>query len=102
MMGEHTKGAWVAEPEYEYELATFVHSGGDPIADCAFGRGAEDESNARLIAAAPDLLAALENLVDFCEQVFVKPNECDDIIAARAAIHIAKHGAPSSTDEEAV
>lgn len=36
--------------------------------------------------AAPDLLIALENLVELCELVFTKPAECDDLDAARAAI----------------
>ena len=42
--------------------------------------------NARLITAAPDLLAMLINLVELCDDVLVKPAECDDLIAAKAAI----------------
>lgn len=33
-----------------------------------------------------EVLAALQNLVDFCEDVFVKPNENDDLAFARAAL----------------
>lgn len=37
-----------------------------------------------------DLFVALANLLDLCEDVFVKPNQCDDVIAARAAIAAAE------------
>lgn len=33
-----------------------------------------------------DVVVALENLLDFCELVFVKPDQNDDVIAARAAL----------------
>jgi hypothetical protein len=50
----------------------------------------EQEVNARLIAAAPDMLAALEALVEGVDRLLGKPEpyECDDgaLAAARAAI----------------
>jgi hypothetical protein len=50
----------------------------------------QDLANARLIAAAPDLLAALEALVEGVDRLLGKPEpyECDDgaLAAARAAI----------------
>jgi len=69
-MSEHTPGPWAAEkvnerkirqwsiraqgaaPVISYELATL--SGHDPV---------RDKANARLIAAAPELLAALQEIV---------------------------------------
>lgn len=60
----HTPGPWVREPEYEGDPATFVHAKGRAIADCHNGYGEEDEDNARLIAAAPELLAALKALAN--------------------------------------
>ena len=50
-MAKHTPGTVVEWPRGEYWLLT-----DDPIDD------AENEANARLIASAPELLAALENL----------------------------------------
>lgn len=42
--------------------------------------------NPHTFASAPELLAALENLADFCEQVFVKPRENQELQDALAAI----------------
>lgn len=53
---------------------------------------AEAATVAALLAAAPDMLAALVNLVDLCEHVFVKPFENDDLTAARTAIALAEAG----------
>lgn len=57
----HTPGKWNTDPDCEHE--TVVDEHGNLIADCAiFGleRGQEEnQANARLIAAAPDLLEAL-------------------------------------------
>ena len=61
---EHTKGVWVAVKSTESILDTVVDSNGDSI--CQLHNGAlnfkpdEIESNALLIAPAPDLLEALE------------------------------------------
>ena len=69
---------------------------------CDFSRD-EDRANARLIAAAPDLLAALETLVEHFEESHAPELEsdhqgdgphgctyCESIPAARAAIANAK------------
>tara|TARA_R100000458_G_C8275761_1_gene250919 strand:+ start:1661 stop:1846 length:186 start_codon:yes stop_codon:yes gene_type:complete len=58
--------------------------------ECNYARGdAEDIANARLIAAAPELLAALENLHDACERW----NQEDPVLkSAREAITKARGG----------
>jgi hypothetical protein len=51
----HTDGPWIVEADYGSPSKTLVYSaGGRNIADCMAGLPAEDEANARLIAAAPD------------------------------------------------
>lgn len=47
---------------------------------------AETEANARLIAAAPDLLAALISLAEFVEDVAIKPAELQELQEALRAI----------------
>jgi hypothetical protein len=61
----HTSGPWIERGAYVV--------GGNPqllIADCSCGRFGreEDDANARLIAAAPDLLAALKNALPLLER----------------------------------
>lgn len=64
-MGEHTPGPWVAE-------GTEVYAGADcefhAVADCSCNHTCrhadETRANARLIAAAPDLYAAIKNSDD--------------------------------------
>ena len=60
-----TKGPWKTDPECGNE--SVIDAGGFLIADCAiFGPKADparNRANARLIAAAPDLLAALYELL---------------------------------------
>ena len=60
-MKEHTPGPWVAS-------ACHVQKGGRSIAFASSGSGVscgpeEARANARLIASAPDMLAALESIV---------------------------------------
>jgi len=77
----HTEGPWWACPpdadsgnwevEDGYGHTATVYGDDDPAA-----------ANARLIAAAPDLLAALKRLVDYCDN----HSDYDSIGAACAAI----------------
>jgi len=92
-----TPGPWRVEKRY------FVESNTDPkdilgigtVADCrpyATDRHPEAEANARLVAAAPDLLAALAGLVERLERENGWVQTEDGLSAARAAIHKALHG----------
>lgn len=72
MIGKHTPGPWTVDTQWTHGNAGFVHAGeGSPRAGARVaivtGMGGptgpwwdEAEANARLIAAAPDLLAACE------------------------------------------
>ena len=71
-MAEHTPGPWEAV-ENGGRLATDVFAGDLQIADCDWPQGELDgvtlESNARLIAAAPSLLAALKEVLAHVEDM---------------------------------
>ena len=104
-MNMHTPGPWYlvrngAGNIVCAEAATLldINSGAwclDIVARTDWGRGREDEANARLIAAAPDLLMALQALVERYINVVDAPsgaqggwdaNTEEEIIAARVAI----------------
>jgi hypothetical protein len=81
----HTPGPWHADlpekihPRFVRDTAEVV------IAYC--DRGLEEaKANARLIAAAPELLASLRHAVEACEQEWIGDSEPAWMIAARAAI----------------
>mgnify|MGYP001617764458 CR=1 FL=1 len=64
MTAQHTPGPWTVEPEPDgWSVTTNVYF----LATVYFGhegpKDTEASANARLIAAAPDLLAALQNVV---------------------------------------
>lgn len=78
MSAGHTPGPWFVYPQHSYRFTIGDYNGGAGpccvIADCApreclTGTGdhtksdAESEANARLIAAAPELLAALQRML---------------------------------------
>jgi hypothetical protein len=95
MSEKHTEGPWewdanVWDYDPEQEAPWLVSAGNDKV---LFGQiGCTSEANARLIAAAPDLLDALAVLIEL-----VSFQICDDghpaIINARAAIAKATGGA---------
>lgn len=110
MSKEHTKGPWRVE-----EGTTLIWGACDPedlsdrgmgypITECKTSAGYslwakgpsadEGEANARLIAAAPDLLEALEGAILTLEQVCEGQHEdnvcCHHLRAARAAIDKAR------------
>lgn len=91
-MTAHTPGPWTANPE-EGDYASITTDDGREVA------GAYSWANGRLIAAAPDLLAALEELVTRRERVARKQGGSLDgtdgrYVRARAAIARAKGEKP--------
>lgn len=74
METKHTKGEWVAKQDQDSTGATTIRANGINICFLSYyNKGVkvldpyEVEANARLIAAAPDLLIALQRLVQFVE-----------------------------------
>lgn len=101
MKTEHTEGPWSATTRNTHRtpagvelICITVMPAGDyrgPVADmqsCDHIQGismAECEANARLIAAAPDLVAALIECADMLE-IYADGHLCDALNEARAAI----------------
>lgn len=73
-MKEHTKGPWLADTSHNTEREGItIWSNNDPnitviIADVVVDQHEEMEANARLIAAAPDMFAALEYVANWHRQ----------------------------------
>jgi len=101
MKTAHTPGPWIQAgpsygdkfPRYTDEIVTDHNPDDDsPQTICTFEGclDAENEANADLISAAPDLLDALINMVDIAEQTVSwfpeNPNADGPLIRARAAI----------------
>ncbi len=89
MMSKHTPGPWriieirgravILEPEQDGHVCK--------ISEWADEYAEEQEANARLIAAAPELLEALENLVSLCEAGLNKEYNIEaELSEPRAAI----------------
>lgn len=89
-MSKHTPGPWAATYKHLGDAPFVVESGqpGEPNGGCYMAEcyGPDAEANARLIAAAPELLEALELLL------FAPPSGCVDhhAIDAKARAAIAK------------
>ena len=80
-MSEHTPGPWEFS-EFSYFIAG---PDGYAVAESSRTRRSECKANARLIAAAPDLLAAAENLMNNAEKLdWPSVNDIDLILAAIA------------------
>lgn len=89
-MSAHTPGPWVYDSGSFYAAVQLNDCGTTnepPIIDMGAGRPEDSEANARLIAAAPELLAALEKIENETAATWV----CD---VARAAIAKATGAAP--------
>lgn len=90
MSAKFTSGTWTASPE-EGTTEWRVDAGTWGIAICAdFPGDGEVEANARLIAAAPDLLYALEEALHLIETL--TPLEGSTVRIVRAAIAKATGG----------
>lgn len=102
-MSKHTTGPWVFDPEntgQTYDVGYGIYSYPDPqgwagptvaqipLRSCGRVPVSEEEAkaNARLIAAAPDLLAALKALIETDRHDLTDKRPCDSCSAARAAI----------------
>lgn len=87
----HTAGPWHARRnEHYWEFGTDEFQLGDVCAS-QFTDPGREEANARLVASAPDLLAALEAILPDAEgNHFGGPDTLARINAARAAIARAK------------
>ena len=82
-MSKHTPGPWHTAGEQGVQ----IRSAKDQIAKVWTMRGNEWKANARLIAAAPDLLEALRAMVDYFGPHPDVDNGLDETLtAARAAI----------------
>lgn len=84
-MTKHTPGPWECRPSMEYPWDYEISA---PASEDRGEDPGEAEANARLIAAAPDLLAALVNLLNDTQHA--EHPDCDDgpcpVREARAAI----------------
>lgn len=74
MEAKHTPGPWGVEYENRIEYGPIVAGLGFLIAEVSYdpsetGTPQEWKANARLIAAAPDLLAAVEHLIHYAEKL---------------------------------
>lgn len=92
-MNKHTPGPWRMHRHHKpisnqwiFQVVTDEEYGEIVAGTCTNPQRPEDvrEADAHLIAAAPDLLEALENCVDLIE--LISPIEGDEIRRARAAI----------------
>lgn len=102
-MKSHTPGTWSINPKGGTPMVGIdLQDGGEllPIVEVVYGyNNAEAKANARLIAAAPELLDALRNLINACYKADLY-EELSEIIdgglldAAESAI--AKAGGPEA------
>ena len=85
MTTKHTPGPWTTDSKERTDTARYIMAAARPfphtIARIDLVNRAEDEANAALIAAAPEMYEALRDLLA------VKPNsDAPEWVAARAAI----------------
>ena len=84
--GTYTAGPWKAQMDRGNAQRSCIYADGNLIAQCFDRSNADAEANARLIAAAPDLLAALELLLAAKDTKLVDAHW----LAATAAVAAAK------------
>ena len=84
METKFTKGKWHVEPHHNSDNCYYISSEKDIVITTAWqGRAFKDEAeyNAKLIAAAPELLDALRTLVNGC----LSDSESDKVVSLRKA-----------------
>ena len=89
-MSNHTPGPWKANFAISGSVYIF---GGDRNFACVFDEWRDEsnqEANANLIAAAPDLLEALEELLSLCQRQEDFHDDGDGCMFERASAAIAK------------
>lgn len=87
MSTKHTPGPWVVKPVENEQGGFDIDSEyGYHIAETIGGLDYEEEANARLIAAAPDLLEALRELLEACKDAKFASDPFDSMPNARTAI----------------
>ena len=82
----HTPGPWMVGPEYEDKHARSVWCGSFAAHAHTVARYIDSDASARLIAAAPDLLAAAKMCVINCGPAFSMGVATPDMIALRVAV----------------
>lgn len=102
-MNKHTPGNWIAESDGEY-WNVIVEGGegfGREIVGCEglYRCDGSDEANARLIAAAPDLLMALKAIVNDCHDLDMVPS--NERGRTTTAFELAIFAIEKATGEEA-
>lgn len=82
-----TPGHWEVSHQNEGDCRAIVSDGGKLIALAAYAGGGATQANAHLIAAAPDLYEALEDVVDsWSDDDNIDEDEYIRRISARAAL----------------
>ena len=91
-MSTHTPGPWFTTDNKRAPLFISEAHGEDIATVHDRGTAGTDVANARLIAAAPDLLAALRDLLAYCDNTvpYFRTNSAEAAIAAQADAAIAK------------
>lgn len=94
-MPKHTPGPWTVSPLHTEEVWAPAVVYGKRIATCQHWPQHDSEANARLIAAAPDLLDLLNEAMPYVEEgeTFNKPTRRDLSRRIRAAIQTVEGGA---------
>ena len=102
MESKHTPGPWRADlNHYDQEWRVYADSEMSPIVNSLFKpKGTIGEANARLIAAAPDLLAALEGLFRECAMMHRYWGEGDNTKAADEAERFAREAIAKAKGEK--
>lgn len=90
MKAEHTPGPWGVAIGKRTSVVRLGVTG-PAVALCNYDNGPQEKANARLIAAAPDLLAALQRAnIALCGYLPAHRNDVTDAAIAAATAAIAK------------